>query len=62
MSRFLQNSRFEMSKANDSLCANKTSAIMVIIFIYIDELIIIGNDKDKIMHVKKELGDGFDMK
>ena len=39
----------------------KTDAVLVVIVIYVDDLIIIGDDKAQIANVKKVLGAEFDM-
>ena len=58
MSRFLQS----ISNANHSLYVKKTGCGLIVIVIYVDDLIIIGSNKDKIVDVKKVLGAEFDMK
>ena len=59
---FLQSIVFEISKANHSLYVKKTGCGLIVIAIYVDDLIIIGSNKDEIADVKKVLGAEFDMK
>ena len=51
-----------ISKADYSMYVKKTDAGLVIFVIYVDDLIITGDDKVQIANVKKVLGDEFDMK
>ena len=44
------------------VCEEKTDAGLVVIVIYVDDLIITGDDKIQIANVKKVLGAEFDMK
>ena len=62
MSRFLQSIGFEISKTDHSLYVKKIDCGLVIIVIYVDDLIVTLSNKDEIVHVKKVLGDQFDMK
>ena len=50
------------SNADYSMYVKKTDAGLVVIVIYVDDLIITGDDKVQIANVKKVLGAEFDMK
>ena len=62
MRKFLQNIRFEISKVDHSLYVKKIGCGLIVIFIYVDDLIVTRSDKDEIEHVKKVLQVEFDMK
>ena len=62
ISRVLQSIGFVINNANYFMYVKKTDTSLVIIVIYIDDLIIIGDDKVQIANVKKVLGTKFDMK
>ena len=51
-----------ISMADYSMYVKKTDAGLVVIVIYVDDLIITGDDKAQIANVKKVLGAEFDMK
>ena len=60
--KFLQSIGFVISMADYSMYVKKRDASLVVIVIYVDDLIITGDDKAQIANVKKVLGDEFDMK
>ena len=51
-----------ISMADYSMYVKKIDAGLVVIVIYVDDLIITGDDKAQIENVKKVLGAEFDMK
>ena len=51
-----------INKADYSMYVKKIDVGLVIIVIYVDDLIIAGDDKVQISNVKKVLGVEFDMK
>ncbi|XP_016677335.2 uncharacterized protein [Gossypium hirsutum] len=53
---------FEQSKFDDSLFVKKKEGKMVIILVYVDDLLIIGNDMDMINDLKGVLNQNFKMK
>ena len=62
ISKFLQSIGFVISMADYSMYVKKTDAGLVVIVIYVDDLIITGDDKVQITNVKKVLRAKFDMK
>ena len=62
ISKFLQSIGFVISNDDYSMYVKKTDAGLVVIVIYVDDLIITGDDKVQITNVKKVLGAEFDMK
>ena len=62
MSKFLQSIGFVIGMADYSMYVKKTDAGLVVIVIYVDDLIITGDDKAQIANVKKVLGAEFNMK
>ncbi|GJT25019.1 retrovirus-related pol polyprotein from transposon TNT 1-94 [Tanacetum coccineum] len=59
---FLQSLNFRQSKADHSLFIYKAGSIMVVVLIYVDEVIITGNNLIKIQETKKQLDDEFNIK
>ena len=55
ISRFLQSIGFVISNADYSMYVKKTNAGLVVIVIYVDDLIITGDDKVQIANVKKKV-------
>ena len=60
--KILQSIGFVISMADYSMYVKKTDAGLVVIVIYVDDLIITGDDKAQLENVKKVLGAEFDMK
>jgi histone deacetylase 1/2 len=60
--QYLVTSGFQTSKANFSLYVKKTNYGIVIIVIYVDDLIIIGDSDADIFDLKKLLKQKFEMK
>ena len=58
----LQNIGFEISKVDHSLYVQKIDVGLVIIVVYVDDVIIIGDCEEDINQVKKLLKAKFDMK
>ena len=62
MSKFLQSIGFEISKVDHSLYVKKIGCGLIVIVIYVDDLIIRGDNMDEVEHVKGLLKKQFDMK
>lgn len=61
MDEYLQKVGFQRSECDDTLYVRQQGQNMVIIVMYIDDLVITGNNDDHTVHVKKELHEGFKM-
>ncbi|GJS97691.1 putative RNA-directed DNA polymerase [Tanacetum coccineum] len=59
---FLRSLNFRQSKADHSLFIYETGSIMVVVLIYVDDVIIIGNNLTRIQETKKQLDDEFSIK
>ena len=58
----MQSIGFVISKANYSMYVKKTGAGLVVIVIYVDDLIVTGDNVNAIGMLKKQLHSEFDMK
>ena len=61
MDEYLRKVGFQQSESDDTLYVRQQGKNMVILVMYVDDLIIIGNNDDHITQVKKELHAGFKM-
>ncbi|GKB38125.1 putative RNA-directed DNA polymerase [Tanacetum coccineum] len=59
---FLRSLNFRQSKADHSLFIYEAGSIMVVVLIYVDDVIITGNNLTKIQETKKQLNDEFSIK
>jgi Reverse transcriptase (RNA-dependent DNA polymerase) len=51
-----------MSNADHSLFIRVKQPNITVILVYVDDIIITGNNKESIQHIKKQLKDKFDIK
>jgi hypothetical protein len=61
MDEYLRKVGFQRSESDDTLYIRQQGPYLVIVVMYVDDLIITGNNDDHIAHVKKELHAGFKM-
>jgi hypothetical protein len=61
MDDYLHKVGFQRSESDDTLYVHLQGKNMVILVMYVDDLIITGNNDDHIVQVKKELQVGFKM-
>ncbi|GJU29456.1 retrovirus-related pol polyprotein from transposon TNT 1-94 [Tanacetum coccineum] len=59
---FLRSLNFRQSKVDHSLFIYEAGSIMVVVLIYVDDVIITGNNLTKIQETKKQLDDEFSIK
>ncbi|GJS60118.1 retrovirus-related pol polyprotein from transposon TNT 1-94 [Tanacetum coccineum] len=60
--KFILSLHFKQSKAYHSLFTYQVGGVYVVILIYVDDLIIVGNNTKKIQQTKKELDEEFSIK
>ena len=61
MDEYLRKVGFQRGDSNDTLYVRQQGKNLVILVMYVDDLIITGNNDDHIAQVKKELHAGFKM-
>ncbi|KAJ0865146.1 putative RNA-directed DNA polymerase [Helianthus annuus] len=62
MGEFMQHNDFEMSKADASMFIKSSGSKIVVVLIYVDDLVITGNDEEGINQLKQNLCVRFHMK
>jgi hypothetical protein len=58
----LKSVEFMKSEANPSVYVTQVGDVKFFIVVYVDDLILVCNDQDKILHIKEELNQKFEMK
>lgn len=61
MDEYLRKVNFKRSEVDDNLYIKKVGNKMVVIILYVDDLIITGNNENLISQFKVELKNGFEM-
>jgi len=61
MDEYLRKVGFQRCQFDDTLYVRQQGKYLVILVMYVDDLIITGNNDDHITHMKKELHAGFKM-
>ncbi|CAA0816600.1 cysteine-rich RLK (RECEPTOR-like protein kinase) 8 [Striga hermonthica] len=62
IAQYLEFCGFKSSYADSSLFIKKTSSVCIMLLLYVDDMIITGNDNAEIAHVRDELSLCFEMK
>jgi hypothetical protein len=59
---FLKNIEFMKSEANPSVYVAQVGDVKFFIVVYVDDLILVCNDQNKLLQIKEELNQNFEMK
>nr|GEW06400.1 putative reverse transcriptase, RNA-dependent DNA polymerase, Gag-polypeptide of LTR copia-type [Tanacetum cinerariifolium] len=62
LTSFLLSLNFKQSKADYFLFTYQKAGVYVVILIYVDDVIIVGDNSEKIQQIKQQLGDEFSIK
>ncbi len=59
---FFKNIEFMKSEADPSVYVTQVGDVKFFIMVYVDRLILVCNDQNKLLQIKKELSQKFEMK